>query len=61
MRELKTRRDNAAVTAALADLASAARGSSNVLYPMKIALARLATLGEVADVLRDEFGEYQPT
>jgi hypothetical protein len=29
-----------------------------VLYPMKVALARLATLGEVADVLRGEFGEY---
>jgi hypothetical protein len=26
---------------------------------MKIALSRLATLGEVADVLRDEFGVYR--
>jgi hypothetical protein len=32
-----------------------------VLYPMKIALSRLATLGEVADVLRDEFGVYRAT
>jgi hypothetical protein len=30
------------------------------LVPMKIALARMATLGEVADVLRAEFGEYRP-
>ena len=27
---------------------------------MKVALARYATLGEVADVLRAEFGVYQP-
>ena len=56
---LKTRRDNGAVRAALDDLATAARGTANVLYPMKTALAALATLGEVADVLREEFGIYQ--
>ena len=39
------RRDNDAVRAALDDVASAARGTPNVLYPMKIALSRLATLG----------------
>ena len=60
VRELKTRRNDDAVRAALDDLATAARGSSNVLYPMKIALSRLATLGEVADTLRNEFGVYQP-
>ena len=58
VRQLKTTRDNEAVRVALADLASAARGSANVLYPMKTALSRLATLGEVADVLREEFGVY---
>jgi methylmalonyl-CoA mutase N-terminal domain/subunit len=61
VRELKARRDNAAVAAALEDLRTAARGSSNLLYPMKEALRRLATLGEVADVLREEFGIYQPS
>ena len=60
VRSLKGRRDNDAVRASLEDLASAARGSSNLLYPMKVALSRLATLGEVADVLRQEFGEYHP-
>ena len=60
VRELKLRRDNAAVTAALEELATAARGSSNLLYPMKTALSRMATLGEVADTLRGEFGVYQP-
>jgi len=33
-------------------------GTQNVLYPMKTALSRMATLGEVADVLRAEFGVY---
>jgi len=59
VRELKITRDNDAVSAALEDLRVCARGSGNLLYPMKTALARLATLGEVADVLRDEFGVYQ--
>ena len=57
---LKSSRDNLAVQGALEDLAVAARGSANLLYPMKVALARMATLGEVADVLRAQFGVYQP-
>lgn len=61
VRDLKQRRDNAQVSAALEDLRTAARGSANLLYPMKTALQSLATLGEVADVLRGEFGTYQPS
>jgi len=60
VRALKGQRDEAGVTRALEDLASAARGSANLLYPMKVALARRGTLGEVADTLRQEFGVYQP-
>jgi methylmalonyl-CoA mutase N-terminal domain/subunit len=59
VKSLRTRRDNEAVRAALEDLATAARGTANVLYPMKTALSAMATLGEVADVLRGEFGVYQ--
>lgn len=58
---LKTSRDQARVAAALSDLATAAQGSANVLYPMKEALRASATLGEVADVLRAAFGVYQPS
>ena len=58
---LKTTRDDAGVRSALEEVATAARGSANLLYPMKTALSRLATLGEVADVLRAEFGVYQPS
>jgi len=58
---LKTSRDGAGVRSALEEVATAARGSANLLYPMKTALSRLATLGEVADVLRAEFGVYLPS
>ncbi|MFM7617979.1 MAG: methylmalonyl-CoA mutase [Actinomycetes bacterium] len=60
VRSLRSRRDQAAVDAALADVAAAARGTQNLLYPMKEALRAYATLGEVSDVLRGEFGTYQP-
>ena len=57
---LKRERAPDAVTTALDDLAAAARGSQNLLVPMRAALKRRATLGEVADVLRGEFGVYRP-
>ncbi|HLY84259.1 MAG TPA: methylmalonyl-CoA mutase family protein, partial [Acidimicrobiales bacterium] len=50
-----------AVEAALADVAAAARGTENVLAPMKEALRRRATLGEVSDTLREVFGIHQPS
>lgn len=55
---LRSRRDSAAVDSALAQLSEAARGSENVLYPMKKALAAYATIGEVSDVLRRVFGTF---
>ena len=58
--QVKRDRDNGAVTSALKALDSAANGTDNLLYPMKEALAARATLGEVSDVLRDTFGEYEP-
>ena len=60
LRALRARRDDAAVKAALEELRAAAHGTQNLLPPMKEALRRYATLGEVSDVLRDEFGVYQP-
>jgi methylmalonyl-CoA mutase N-terminal domain/subunit len=58
--EYKARRDSAAVEARLNDLRDAARGSANLLYPIKEALRAEATLGEISDALRDVFGMYQP-
>jgi methylmalonyl-CoA mutase N-terminal domain/subunit len=57
---VRKERDQAAVDAALKSLGEAARGTENLLYPMKEALQSYATLGEVSDVLREVFGEYEP-
>ncbi len=54
-------REQAGVDAALAEVEAAARGSQNLLVPMKEALRRRATLGEVSDVLRGVFGIYEPS
>jgi methylmalonyl-CoA mutase N-terminal domain/subunit len=56
----KANRDQAAVQAALAAVADCARGTDNLLYPMKEALRAGASLGEVSDALRGVFGVYQP-
>jgi methylmalonyl-CoA mutase N-terminal domain/subunit len=48
------------VVAALDDLRAAARGTQNLLPPMRVALQRAATLGEISDALRDVFGTFQP-
>jgi methylmalonyl-CoA mutase N-terminal domain/subunit len=60
VRELRETRDAAAVASALAAVETAARGSTNVLPPMKEALRARSTLGEVSDVLRQVFGEHRP-
>jgi methylmalonyl-CoA mutase, N-terminal domain len=60
LQRIRGERDQAAVDAALKTLGEAARGGDNLLYPMKEALAGYATLGEVSDVLREVFGEYEP-
>jgi methylmalonyl-CoA mutase N-terminal domain/subunit len=57
---LRAARDQAAVDVALDALRAAARGSDNVLYPMREALAALATVGEVSDALREVWGTYVP-
>jgi methylmalonyl-CoA mutase N-terminal domain/subunit len=58
--ELRGRRDGAEVTRRLDELRRAAAGTENVLYPLRAALAALATVGEVCDALREVWGVYQP-
>jgi methylmalonyl-CoA mutase N-terminal domain/subunit len=60
LRDLRARRDQAAVDSALEALKKAAEGSDNVLYPMKDALRALATVGEVCHALREVWGVYSP-
>jgi methylmalonyl-CoA mutase, N-terminal domain len=61
VRSLRETRDARAVEARLRDVVETARGSGNLLFPMKEALRSGATLGEVSDALRQVFGEYRPS
>ena len=56
----KANREMAQVSARLAEVSETARGTGNLLPPMKEALRVGATLGEVSDALREVFGTYQP-
>ncbi|MGH2654589.1 MAG: acyl-CoA mutase large subunit family protein [Actinomycetota bacterium] len=60
LRALRESRDGGAVDRALKEVEEAARGTENVLYPMREALRARATLGEVSDALRRAFGEHRP-
>ncbi len=58
--ELRRARANDEVRRALSALQKAADGTDNVLYPMREALAARATVGEVANALREVWGTYRP-
>ena len=58
--QLRADRDNDEVDALLERIRTTARGSDNLLYPMKDALRAKATVGEVCDALRDVWGQYVP-
>jgi len=58
--ERRGRRDEAVLRSALVELGDAAKGSDNVLYPMKAALEAGATIGDITDTLAPVFGKYQP-
>jgi len=60
LRELRSGRDGPAVIACLDRLEETARGTENLLPPLKEALAAYATIGECCERLRRVFGEYEP-
>jgi len=60
LESVKAERDDDAVADALAAVADAAAGDANLVPPIVEAVKAYATVQEVCDVLRDEFGEYQP-
>ncbi len=55
---MKARRDPAEIRSVLAAVREAARSGDNLLPPMIGAVKALATLGEISDVLREEWGTY---
>ena len=58
---LKGSRDDAAVTAALAQLEIAAKSTDNLMPYILTAVKTYATLGEIADVFRGVFGKHTET
>jgi methylmalonyl-CoA mutase N-terminal domain/subunit len=58
--KIRSERDDVAVKEALEDVRAAAKGTDNLLPPMKEAFRRMATLGEVCGILREEWGVYRP-
>jgi len=59
LRALRSSRDQAAATRALSDLKRAAEGTENLVPRIVAAVKSRATLGEIADAMRDVFGEHR--
>ena len=58
LKALRARRSDPAVRRSLDEVRAAARDGGNLLPPMIAAVKSLATLGEISDVLREEWGVY---
>ncbi len=56
---LKQKRNNDAAQASLSKLASVAKSTENLMPVVLECVENYCTLGEIADVLRNEFGEYK--
>ena len=59
LRRVRAERNADAVTRTLDAVRQSARGSDNLLPPMVEAVKAMASLGEISDVLREEWGEYR--
>ena len=57
--KLKSERDNDQVKKNLLELKRVAEGNGNLMLPILNAVKAYATLGEICDILREVFGEYQ--
>jgi methylmalonyl-CoA mutase N-terminal domain/subunit len=56
---VRSKRDGLAVEQSLSSLRKAAQGKDNLMPFILEAVRRYATIGEICNVLREEFGEYQ--
>jgi methylmalonyl-CoA mutase N-terminal domain/subunit len=59
LKQLREIRNNYSVTSALKTLAEKARSGENIMPAVVDAVEKYATLGEIADTLREIFGEYR--
>jgi methylmalonyl-CoA mutase, N-terminal domain len=60
LKQFKAERDQELADRRLEELREAARGSDNLLPPLRAALKDRSSVGEVCGALREVFGEYQP-
>lgn len=58
--ELRRERDSQKVKRTLDELRQVAKGDGNLMYPILNCVRAYCTLGEICDVLREVFGEYEP-
>jgi methylmalonyl-CoA mutase N-terminal domain/subunit len=56
---LKQKRNNDAAQTSLSKLATVAKSTENLMPTVLECVENYCTLGEIADVLRNEFGEYK--
>src|SRR6056297_301360 len=59
LNEVKEKRDSEAVKKHLKEIRKAAENGDNVMYPIVDAVREYASLGEISNVLRDVYGEYE--
>jgi len=59
LKEVKEKRDSKAVEKHLEEIRKAAEKGDNVMYPIVDAVREYASLGEISNVLRDVYGEYE--
>jgi methylmalonyl-CoA mutase N-terminal domain/subunit len=59
LQQVRAQRDGSAVQRSLQRLRDAAHGDENLMYPILDAVKAYATLGEICQVFREVFGEYQ--
>jgi len=59
LKAIKSRRNNEEVEKCLAAVKKAAQNGDNLMYPIIDAVREYTSLGEIADVLREVYGEYE--
>ncbi len=61
LKAFKADRDHELVARRLDEVRDAARGTGNMLPPLRAALSDRCSIGEVCGAMRDVFGDYKPT
>ena len=61
LQAFKEDRDSELIARRLEEIREAARGTENLLPPLRAALRDRCSVGEVCGAMRDVFGDYQPT